>query len=95
MMNVQQRLEELHRQRTDLVVRSATQRVELGEVCHAWHLPLAIADRGVAAWRLAQKHPLLVAGVGVGFALTQPRRALKWFQRGWTLWRTYRSMAGR
>ena len=94
-MSDQQRLADLYRRRADLVARSAAQRAGLGEACHAWRLPLALADQGVAAWRFVHKHPVLLVGVGAILALTRPRLALKWFQRGWTLWRVYRSMVGR
>ncbi|MCE5182177.1 MAG: YqjK-like family protein [Betaproteobacteria bacterium] len=92
MMSDRQRLTELYRRRVDLVVRSADQRVELGNACHAWRLPLAMADRGVAAWRFMHKHPVLLVGVSATLVLTRPRLALKWFRRGWTLWQAYRGL---
>ncbi|MDD5242215.1 MAG: YqjK-like family protein [Sulfuricella sp.] len=92
-MNARQRLDELYRQRADLVARSVAQRAGLSRACHPWRLPLALADQGVVAWRFAHRHPVLLIGVGSIFALTRPRRTLKWFQRGWALWRVYRSMA--
>ena len=94
-MTSRQRLTDLYQRRADLLVRSAAQRVELGEACSTWRLPLAMADRGVAAWRFVHKHPVLLAGVGTVFAMTQPRLTLKWFRRGWTLWQSYRGLTGR
>ena len=95
MMNARQRLGELYRRRADLVVSSAVQRAEMSRAGNAWRLPLALADQGVAAWRFARRHPVLLAGAGAIFVLTRPRRSLKWFQRGWALWRVYRGMLGR
>lgn len=92
---ISNRMTELYRRRADLVVRSAAQRAELGEACRAWRLPLAMADRGVAAWRFVHRHPVLLAGAGAILALTRPRLTLKWLRRGWTLWRIFRGMAGR
>lgn len=95
MIGGRQRLAELYQRRANLVARSSVQRAELRESCQAWRLPLKIADQGVVAWRFAHQHPVLLAGAGAAFALTRPRRALKWLQRGWTLWRVYRNMADR
>lgn len=95
MMSGRQRLAELYQRRADLLVRSAAQRAELGEACHAWRLPLAMADRGVAAWRFVHKHPIVLVGTGAVLTLTRPRLAFKWFRHGWTLMRAYRSLAVR
>ena len=95
MMSGRQRLNELYQRRADLVVRSAAQRAELGEACQTWRLPLAMADRGVAAWRFMHKHAVLLVGAGAVIALMRPRLTLKLFRRGWTLWRVYRGLAGR
>lgn len=93
MMSVEQRLAEFSRQRTELIVRSAEQRATLEEHFHTWRLPIAIVDKGIAAWRFARARPSLLVGFGVAFAVARPRRAIKWLRRGWTLWRYYRSMA--
>ncbi|MHB9103314.1 MAG: YqjK family protein [Sulfuricella sp.] len=82
-MRSEQRLVELSRRRAELVARSAAQRAELGELCHVWRVPLAIADRGVTVWRFLRVHPALLVGLGVAFAVARPRRAVKWLGRGW------------
>lgn len=92
-MSVEQRLIELGRRRAELVAHSALQRAELGELCHAWRVPMAIVDQGVTAWRFFRVHPALLAGLGVAFAVARPRSAVKWLGRGWTLWRFIRGMA--
>jgi hypothetical protein len=94
-MRFEQRLAKLSRRRAELVARSAAQRAELGELCHVWRLPLAIVDQGVTVWRFLRGHPVLLAGLGVAFAVARPRRAVKWFGRGWALWRFFRGMAAR
>lgn len=91
-MDSKQRLDRLARRRAELVGRCDAQRAEMSEICLAWSAPLAIVDRGVVAWHFAKKHRALVAGLGVMFAVVRPIRTLKWLQRGWTLWRTYRSL---
>lgn len=82
-MGVEQRLVELSRRRAELVARSAAQRAELGELCHAWRRPMAIVDQGVSVWRFLRGHLALPVGLGVAFAAARPRSALKWFGRGW------------
>lgn len=94
-MSVEQRLVELSRRRAELVARSAAQRAELGDVCHAWRVPLAIVDQGVTVWRFFRGHPALLVGLGVAFAVARPRRAVKWLGRGWTMWRFFSGLAAR
>jgi hypothetical protein len=94
-MNSKQQLARIAERRAELVARSAAQRADLGELCHAWHRPLAIVDQGVAVWRFLRAHPALPVGLGVVFAVVRPRRALKWLSRSWSLWRLFRNMAAR
>ena len=89
-MNSKQQLARISRRRAELVAHSAAQRGELSVACLAWRAPLAMADRGLAAWRFAQRHRVLVVGVGVMLAAVRPVRSLKWLKRGWMLWRFYR-----
>ena len=95
MMGAEQRLVELSRRRAELVARSAAQRAELGDACHAWRVPLAIVDQGVTVWRFFRAHPSLLAGLGVAFAVARPRRAAKWLGRGWTVWRFFSGLAAK
>ena len=64
-MNSKQQLARIAERRAELVARSAAQRADLGELCHAWHRPLAIVDQGVAVWRFLRAHPALPVGLGV------------------------------
>ena len=92
-MDSKQQLARIAERRVELVARSAAQRAELGDVCRAWRLPLAMVDQGVTVWRFLRAHPILPVGLGVAFAVARPRRALKWLGRGWALWRFFRNMA--
>lgn len=92
-MGAEQRLVELSRRRAELVAHCAVQRAELGDICHAWRVPMAIVDQGVTAWRFLRMHPALLVGLGVAFAVARPRRAVNWFGRGWALWRFFRGVA--
>lgn len=94
-MGFDQRLVELSRRRAELVAHGAAQRAELGDICHAWRLPLAIVDQGVTVWRFLRVHPALLVGLGAVFAVVRPRRTLKWLGRGWSLWRFFRGMVAR
>jgi hypothetical protein len=94
-MDSKQQLARIAERRAELVARSAAQRADLGELCHAWYRPLAIVDQGMAVWRFLRAHPALPVGLGVAFAVARPRRALKWLGRGWSLWRFFRNMPAR
>ncbi len=89
-MDAKQQFVRIAKRRAELVERSAAQRAELAGACLAWRAPLAMADRGVAVWRFAKRHKVLVAGMGAMLAVVRPFHTLKWLKRGWILWRLYR-----
>jgi len=89
-MDPKLQLARIANRRAELVARCAAQRAELSGTCRAWRAPLAIADQGAAAWRFAKKYRALLAGTGVMLAVVRPFHAVKWFKRGWMLWRFYR-----
>lgn len=91
-MDSKQQLARIAKRRAELVALNAAQRAELSGACLAWRVPLAVADRGVAAWRFAKRHQGLVAGMGIMLAVVRPFRTLKWLKSGWKLWRFYRGV---
>ena len=91
-MDSKQKLARLAQRRAELLGRCDMQRAELSEICLALRMPLAMVDRGVVAWRFVQQHRAIVVGLGVMLAVVRPLRTLKWLQRGWMLWRTYRNL---
>lgn len=89
-MDSKQQLARIAKRRAELVARSSAQRAELSRACYVWRVPLAIADRGVAAWHVVKRHQGLVIGMGIMLAVVRPLRTLKWLKRGLMLWRFYR-----
>lgn len=90
-----ERLIELAVQRERLVARIAVQRGELAARLGPVRGACAVADKGVAAVRYLQRHPVLVAGsVAVTVAL-RPRSAFAWLRRGWFVWSTIRKLRQR
>jgi hypothetical protein len=83
----------LMRRRGELLAKIATQRDQLGEIGKQLQIPLALADRGVAAVRFLRGHPLLTAGVATFVVIR--RRGLAGLLRGaWRLWKGYRYVTG-
>jgi hypothetical protein len=87
---VNQRLLALEARRARLLERAARERGDLAQALHSWAQPLDFIDRCLAALRYVVSRPPLIAAAGVVFALVRPLRALRWAQRGWALWRSYR-----
>lgn len=84
------RLDDLHRRRDRLVLKSAAQRDTVTRHVRALERPLALVDRGLTALQYLRAHPAyLVVGIAVVVAL-RPRRALVWAGRGLAAWRAYR-----
>ena len=84
------RLLEIEAKRARLIERAAHERAHLAQTLQSWAQPLGFIDRCLGAVRFVISRPPLVAGAVLVFALLRPRRALKWAQRAWGLWRSYR-----
>lgn len=82
----------LAERRRELVAQSAAQRAALAQAMEPWRPRLALADQGVAALRYVVRRPLLILGGAFLLALLRPRRAGKWLQRGWLVWRARRGL---
>lgn len=83
----------LMRRRGELLARIAAQRGQVADIAARWETPLAIADRGVAAFRFLRERPLLAAGMGALFVIR--RRGMMGLVRlGWMAWKGYRYFAG-
>lgn len=85
-----QRLFAIEAKRARLLERAARERDDVAQTLQSWSQPLALADLCLGALRYFFSRPPLVAGAVLAFVLLRPRRALKWAQRAWGLWRGYR-----
>ena len=84
------RLAAIETKRGRLIERAARERADLAQTLQSWTQPLGFIDRCLGAVRFVISRPPLVAGAMLVLALLRPRRALRWAQRAWGLWRGYR-----
>jgi hypothetical protein len=84
------RLVAIETKRVHLIERAARERADLAQALQSWAQPLGFIDRCLGAARYVLSRPPLVAGAMLLLALLRPRRALRWAQRIWGLWRGYR-----
>lgn len=78
--------------RERLVAQAADQRVALAHTLAPLRAPLALADRGVAAFRRLRRHPAVLLGAVFMFVIVRPRRTGKWARYLWAGWQIGRSM---
>jgi hypothetical protein len=84
------RLVAIETRRGGLIERAARERADLAQTLQSWTQPLGFIDHCLGAVRFVISRPPLVAGAMLVLALLRPRRALRWAQRAWGLWRGYR-----
>jgi hypothetical protein len=84
--------EELARRQQELLVRSATLRVTLGQHARVLQTPLGVADqvRGGVQW--LREHPLWPLASLLLITLTRPRRSMRWMSRLWMVRDLYRQL---
>lgn len=80
----------LEARRQLLIEQAAVQRRTLAAQLLPWQLPLAIADRGVAAVRSIRRNPQWAIGALAIYVLLRPRGAGRWLRRGWSAWQLLR-----
>lgn len=78
--------------RERLVAQAAAQRAVLAQQMEPWRARLAVVDRGIAAVRTANRHPLLLAGIAVLLVAWRPRGAVRWLQYGVMAWQVARKL---
>jgi hypothetical protein len=93
---MQEKLNELHQQRGRLLERIAAQRQVLSQQLAPLQGALDVSDRTTRlvqdAKTFVQKHPLGVALAIVAMMVLKPRTVLRWTQRGFFAWRTWRGL---
>jgi hypothetical protein len=82
-----EKLIELTELRGKLVARAEIQRAELRQELASWRSPFRMVDQGLKIISYIRSHALLVVGVATLITPLRAWRAVKWFQRGWLLWR--------
>ena len=85
---------ELAAKRERLIAQSALQRAALARQSLLLKAPLSLADRGLAAARVAGRHPLLVAAAVAAMVVWRPRKAVRVLQYGWMGWQLARRLRG-
>jgi YqjK-like protein len=85
-------LARLAERRSQLVARAASQRIALAHAVEPWRPRLALVDQGIAVLRYIGRHPALIVGAVLLFAVWRPRGAGRWLRRGWVVWQLGRSL---
>ena len=90
------RLLAIAERRARLAVRANSERESLAALMAHTDGPVRMAATALAAGRRlldeARNQPLLAAAGALLLVVLRPRRALGWALKGWSLWRTYRSV---
>ena len=85
-----ERLFAIEARRARLIERAAREREDVAFALQSLSRPLGFIDRCIGVVRYFVARPPLIAGVVLVLALLRPRRALKWAQRAFGLWQSYR-----
>jgi hypothetical protein len=85
-------LAELRVQRGVLLERARAERAELGRIVASQQPWLSMANTGIATVRFFLKNKHLVLVGAAGFAIAQPRRALRWAWRAVSLLQLVRKL---
>lgn len=86
-----ERLNGLARKKAHLIADCARQRSALADGLSAWQAPIRAIDRGIAATRFLQAHPVAVAAVLGIVAVLGRRRLVRWAGRGLLVWRGWQT----
>lgn len=87
-----EKLLELAARRGALAVRIANQREQLAREAGALDGVLSAGDAVLRGVDWLKQHPLVVGAAVAGAVVLRPRRALRWAQRGFFIWRGWRAM---
>ena len=87
-----QKRAQLAERRQQLIAQAAAERSALAQNLEPWRARLALVDQGVSAVRYVRRHPALLAGGALLFAVLRPRRVGSWLQRGWVVWQLGRRL---
>jgi len=91
-MKLEDRLLELGRKRERLLAQCDAQREALSGAVDGLQTPLNAADRVLDAARFLRRHPVVLGGVIAAAVVVERRGLWRWVQRGFFVWRTYRTL---
>ena len=75
-----------------LQLRSAALRGDFSAYAAGLKPAFALADRGRAALCWLRRHPLVPLAVAAALLAARPRAVLRWAQRGFLAWQTFRKL---
>lgn len=86
---------ELAAKRGELKAKIAMQRDAVAQ--HVWPVSSALgaADRTLAVIGWIKRHPGALAAAVAAIVVAKPKRALRWGQRGFFLWKSWRALRSR
>jgi len=84
--------EELARRQQELLVRSGSLRVILGQQARVLQTPLGLADQVYTGVQWLREHPLWPLASILLIALTRPRSSMRWASRLWMVRDLYRQV---
>lgn len=87
-----EKLLELAARRGALAVRIANQREQLAREAGALDGVFSAGDAVLRGVDWLKRHPLAVGVAVAGAVVVRPRRALRWANRGFFIWRGWRAM---
>lgn len=89
---IREKLLALRERRAVLISRCETQRSEVFALVERVERATAWVDRAKAAALKLRAHPLWIAGGVALLVAVRPRKALKLFATGFSMWRSWRSL---
>jgi hypothetical protein len=87
-------VDEIMRRREQLIAQCESQRSDIAMYVGGLDTPIRLADRALRVWQYLRDHPLALGASIVALAVAQRRGFLKWAQRAFVVWRTWRSLRG-
>jgi hypothetical protein len=90
---VSERFTQLTAHHSNLRLRSAVQRRQLGQTMNEIEQQLSGLDRGIEVTRKLIKSPAVIVGGVAIFALVGPRRLMRWATRGALVYSTVKKIA--
>ena len=85
------RMMQLARRKAGLAARCEADRRVIAGGYRRWQEPARLIDRGVAAVRVLQAHPVLVGAAVLVAAVLGRRKLFRWAGRGLVVWRAWRA----
>jgi hypothetical protein len=82
------------RRRGELIAQCEFQRSDIAMHVGGLDTPIRLADRVLRVCGYLREHPFVLGAVIVALAVARRRGFLKWGQRAFVVWRTWRAFRG-